>query len=654
MRQPKDPLVWEDIKALQEWSVVNGESLPESVRRGLAQCLTFLAFAHSLLSAHRLAVKTLRQALGIETKSEKSRGYGAKPVSDDAIAKLKRATKNAIAAQNRALRHKREETNMNAEQTDKSKSSSLMEIHQRLADEAQAALAADDKLEEIEPEKHEGDEVPDQNALHLSVPASTLFGTCLGTIASQTTTVRVNEAAHFSWYEVPRYRTYEAQKRLTFDLTVTEEHFDVETVYSPLTGKRVTASMDEHGPRGFNVTWLAVVNAVILSVGFFMPLHRISRLLMGKFHPSRLHRMVQLCAERLLPLYKHFIEEASEADVFNIDDTSARVLEVSKFLKEEAKAAENESAKGSEGGEQQERPMPPWESDSPLVRETRQLLGYRFDCADEERRKIGVYTSVVIARWRGRTDSSPYILYRTHLGSAGNFLEKILENRRCRERKIVVTSDLLSANKIRAKDILSAFSIVSSGCAAHARRPFAKHQEDDPELCNELLEHFSTIALTDKKLRMVRMSVEKAKTTRAMLKGVWGCILFACENHLDKWKSKTPLGGAIRYIIKHIKPLTYPTDDPWVDSTNNLAERALRTENLARKNSLFSKSLTGRTATDILRTVFMTCQAQGISPKAYLLWVLKKRPEDLQESPERFTPQAFLASQHSDKKSSTG
>jgi hypothetical protein len=69
----------------------------------------------------------------------------------------------------------------------------------------------------------------------------------------------------------------------------------------------------------------------------------------------------------------------------------------------------------------------------------------------------------------------------------------------------------------------------------------------------------------------------------------------------------------------------------------------LRMEKQIQASSMFRKSLEGRFALDILRSVLQTSVAAGASPEEYLSWLLRSDPEAVSKSPELFTPARFVS-----------
>jgi hypothetical protein len=63
----------------------------------------------------------------------------------------------------------------------------------------------------------------------------------------------------------------------------------------------------------------------------------------------------------------------------------------------------------------------------------------------------------------------------------------------------------------------------------------------------------------------------------------------------------------------------------------------LRTEKLIESSSMFRRSLEGRFALDVVRTVMQTAVAAGVPVHEYLESILRMDPEELAAHPERYT-----------------
>ena len=72
------------------------------------------------------------------------------------------------------------------------------------------------------------------------------------------------------------------------------------------------------------------------------------------------------------------------------------------------------------------------------------------------------------------------------------------------------------------------------------------------------------------------------------------------------------------HIIKnYIKNPKFPSPD--VTYHNNTSERALRPITILRKITYGSRSMRGTKTTEILMTIYATCEARGINPYKFMI-----------------------------------
>jgi hypothetical protein len=203
---------------------------------------------------------------------------------------------------------------------------------------------------------------------------------------------------------------------------------------------------------------------------------------------------------------------------------------------------------------------------------------------------------------------------------------------------------LSSSNSVTAPDLLKRFDVRAIGCAAHARRPFAIHEDDDPVHCQFMLHLFKGLAIHEQRLdahgrnRTNVLAVRQDESRR-----MWELIKNLAQDMTKRWSKETELGAGARYLLKHFEPLTAYLDDPRLEPSNNLRERMLRTEKLIEGSSMFRKTLEGRFALDVVRTLLQTAVAAGVPVHEYVVSLLRADPEDVARRPADFTPSAWAA-----------
>lgn len=245
-------------------------------------------------------------------------------------------------------------------------------------------------------------------------------------------------------------------------------------------------------------------------------------------------------------------------------------------------------------------------------------------------------------RYREAAHRSLIVFYRSHLGGLGNLLEMLLAKRNPAAGGLIVQSDLATVNLVTDPQLLQQFPVRYAGCMSHARRPFALYHDNDPELCEMILHQFTGIALKEQGLDLCGRNRENVLAVRQTdSRPLWEEIRELAEQMTHKWSSSTKLGQGARYIVRHYDTLTTYLTEPRLEMSNNFSERMLRPEKLIQSASLFRRTLEGRFALDVLRTVIQTAVAAGVPPEQYLLWVLQADPDKVTEAPDQFTPLSY-------------
>ncbi len=471
----------------------------------------------------------------------------------------------------------------------------------------------------------------------------------------------------------------EERQRIDFSFQVTVQNLTVEkaVVSLPKGRSMITASTDAFGPPRKGVTWQFLASIAMLVALYAVPFHRLARLVstsFKRFTSIEITRHFQAVARHLLPLYVHLSVKLADAPVLSGDDTTSKVLEVMRGLERKASGrdrdkplpwatyatpeiarqtriqqealrqtalAQREKAqRGQTPSVGPAEKIPPPVSMKVLLAEH---LGFVSERKDGTRDKVGFNTTVLVGRANPDDPKSTIIFYRSHLGSVGNLLDRILPHRRADNRRVVVQTDLSTTNLVHP-DIAAGLDIRQAGCGAHARRPFHLHKKVDPNACRRILHFFKGFAIYDSRINLLgRNETNTLAVRRVEHRQMWEDIRGECQLLLQRWSKKTELGKAAAYVIRHYERLTYYLTDARVEWTNNLCERMLRLEKLIAKISYFRNSLEGRCALDIIRTLLQTAIAADVDPNSYLQWVLRMPAESVSSDPAAFTPWAYAA-----------
>jgi hypothetical protein len=463
--------------------------------------------------------------------------------------------------------------------------------------------------------------------MELALDEELMFSTPAGTRRDENSKKKVSKIMEFG-FDRGLHTTQKKVKRTKFEMVVTDVTYEVETCTDPKTGKTVRASMKDVGPENSQLTWGAIANLVKLHVGFAIPTNRIEKMIgQPEFTSSKICRTLKWSAEQFLPIYLHLFESLSDAGVLSGDDTGTKVLNLDEPMKDEMN----------------------------LASQIDEQLGWAADRADGQGKKKSLNVSLLM----GRTEKDPRStirFYRTHLGSVGNLLTKILEWRTPKAGALIFQGDL-SATNYPNEEVRQRFQLEIAGCGAHARRPFFRYKEDDGCLCYFMLRGFLTLSQIEKYIDA------KGRTEETVLKWrnrygrkVWQALRNRCiaattgevpgrftyrkGDGPNVWPPGTELYKACRYVIKHFEELTFYLDRPQLQYTNNASERALRIEKCMLSSSKFRKSRNGRAVLDVLRTINATCTAAKVEIENYLMHVTNNMDKVL-ENPENYTPYAM-------------
>ena len=405
-------------------------------------------------------------------------------------------------------------------------------------------------------------------------------------------------------------------------------------------GSLVSRSLNSVGPEGYQITWGFLVTVVFLVTQYAMPFERIARMVSTpekSFSSSQIYRYFLYAAQRLLPIYICLGKSLSQSDFLSGDDSNVLVLEAQRNKgKEETTWSDYATM---EKAEEFLLKNPHCEKLGPKLASE---FGFEFEKKDGKGNKTQLYISLIHGK-ADQTDPTSYVVfYRSHLGSFGNILDTILQNRNQNKTDLFVQCDLLSGNKISDLDLLKKLNIKYFGCASLARRPFALYEDQDP-LCAGILAYFRNIYHSEKGLDLYGRNRKKVYDLRQeSQKKCWYAIKDSAQLLTQKWPSTSAIGKGAKYILNHYPELTAYLDHPEISLTNDCSERFHRMEKLIQAGSMFRNSLEGRFALDICRTVVQTCLASGVSVTEYLTQTLQKNDQELASRPQDFTPYAFL------------
>ena len=421
-------------------------------------------------------------------------------------------------------------------------------------------------------------------------------------------------------------------------------------LYNPKTGVTVYPDTSLIGPKGFQVTWRGITNVIVLAFGMAMPLSRIEKLFGTKgFSRANTSNYCAYVAKRLAEVYVAMGKELSNCDVLMGDDCVSRVSDLTRYRRN-LKAWQKKQQKEEDPEKwvlENPEPPKPWEalSEDSLSKQLEEELDFEFAClkADEINLKTQLHTTVLSGETTLGDPHSRVILYRSHLGSVGNLLDRLLLCRCQKKKDLVFVGDLSPTNRARNKEVFKHINITYGGCTSHARRPFKRYQDNDEENCLEALDFFRALYHIEDIIADSDASF-KEKIRSDTVNGsmsFWNDLKILCESMLDKWSPATSLGEGIRYVLSHFEQLTLYCRDPRLPLSNDLSERLLRFEKLMDRSSFGRETIEGRARYDVIRSFYQSSLCTGIDPAFALLEVLITPSEIVSASPKKYTPQAI-------------
>ena len=309
--------------------------------------------------------------------------------------------------------------------------------------------------------------------------------------------------------------------------------------------------------------------------------------------------IVDAVATDLAPAFEELIRQAAQGEVLHNDDTTVKILELM------GQRDRREATAGAEG---------------------------EGDDADQRR---GLFTSGVVAL----RDGHRVALFFSGRRHAGENLAEVLKLRAEELPPPIQMCDALSRN------LPGELQTILAHCLAHARRNFVDVYDRFPESCGYLLEALAVVYRNDALARERGLTPEARlqwhrQESQATMQQLHAWLTRQLDEKLTEPNS--PLGGAIRYMLRHWEPLTLFLRRAGAPLDNNVCERALKKAILHRKNALFYKTENGARVGDRFMSLIYTCELNGVNPFDYLT-ELQRHAEEVAAEPERWLPWNYRA-----------
>lgn len=279
----------------------------------------------------------------------------------------------------------------------------------------------------------------------------------------------------------------------------------------------------------------------------------------------------------------------------------------------------------------------------PLVKLLRKrIIEYDYAQADETRVQVlgesnrNNTTNSFMWCYRGGKAEQPSIVFEYQETRAGYHAKGFFEG-----FKGYLQSDAYSGYHW----VINDKGIISLGCMAHARRPFAELSKLSKKagLATEGIKFIGKLYAIEKVAREQKLSASQRYELRNQhSKAILDAFKEWLEHHQTKVPVQHKIGKAIQYCLRHWTELTAYLKDGRLEIDNNQIENVIRPFALGRKNWIFNGSPAGAKASAILYSLIETCKANDIEPYQYFCTMLNKiRHCRSEEDYQKLLPQSI-------------
>lgn len=174
------------------------------------------------------------------------------------------------------------------------------------------------------------------------------------------------------------------------------------------------------------------------------------------------------------------------------------------------------------------------------------------------------------------------------------------------------------------------------GCMAHSKRKFVevtkglgKNETHKGTLAEEALTYFDKLFHLEHEFALMSPETRytaRLKQTKPLLEAFHAWL----KTTRKKVTPKSGLGTAITYTLNQWDFLVSFLKDGRLEITNNRAERAIKEFVIGRKNFLFSTSVKGVVASQVLYSIVETAKANNLHPFEYLKFLIDELSQNKQ------------------------
>ena len=161
-------------------------------------------------------------------------------------------------------------------------------------------------------------------------------------------------------------------------------------------------------------------------------------------------------------------------------------------------------------------------------------------------------------------------------------------------------------------------------CWAHFRRKiFENHLVHPTPLTTDMLERIAGLYKIEEEIRGEPPDVRR-RCRQERSRPQIDALRAAIDDALRRLSPKSAMAKALVYGRKRWTALTRFLDEGTAEIDNNIAERAMRSVAIGRKNWLFAGSKAGGERAAAIYSVIETCKLNGIEPQAYITETIEK------------------------------
>jgi hypothetical protein len=310
-------------------------------------------------------------------------------------------------------------------------------------------------------------------------------------------------------------------------------------------------------------------------------------------------RLADESGDRLDPLYRAVERHAIQnAITLRLDDTGSMIIQVKRQIQQEIEALER------------------------VGESTKQV-------------RTGINATAVYIE----TEAAKVVLFFTGRHHAGEIVDRILEHRRARGKKLVALTDAASKNFSHSHtDELEA-----AVCNAHCYLKFRAVKDQFPAEYAVAGEVYAKVFDSDDKAKALgldpdqRMLYHRQHSKPQMLR-LWEMCKKTIDGKLVEPNS--PLWEPVSFVINQWPRLTKFYEVPGVPVHSNLVEQALIIPVRYLAGSFAYKTQNGADVGDRHMSLIATANANGIEPVGYLTECLRNH-EDLARRPDHYLPWVY-------------